>query len=512
VMLPFHSDLPANLVNMFSGLLAVLAIYVMGGALGLSPGRLKAGVALGAFLPAFAAYLPTQYVDPAAAALAMAGTALLAVWFAGGAWPAAPLGVLALALGFGLKPYGVTPLAVGTALALGFGFARRALTARRCAVLLLAACVGLPHYAAMARQFGNPFYPFPSKVLGRALGEAHPGLERYIEEADRKEREWFAQNHPGWEPSHLRAALYSARKVFAQSPMTLGPSPLILGLLGLGVLARMRNRWMAALIALNVLAAWAAFLNPAVEGLRLYFTVSYARILVFPSFLCLLAGLGAGARLRVVDLLFWLLALPGLILAFPSRMLTADWIMLGLAAVLFSAAAGFVKQRWHDGLVFLLAAGVLVLPLLSEHRDRLRHEYWARSYDLFPLSRQIMPLARELDRPEGRRLAVAFGEDLWGSDWAFPYPLMGSRLQNTLHYVPVGPGDKVPDRPDFEGEEGDPAAWYLRLKEARIDAVVLARPWTIERGWILDSRGLFSVLAMTGDYAAFEVRERPLNR
>jgi hypothetical protein len=143
-MVPFHSDLPVNLVNFFSGLLAVLGFYVAGGALGVPARRLRAGAALALFLPAFAAYLPTQYVDPAAAALAMAGTALVASWFAGGAWPLAPAGVLALSLGFGMKAYDLTPLAVGVALALAFGLARRALTMRRAAALLLAACAITP--------------------------------------------------------------------------------------------------------------------------------------------------------------------------------------------------------------------------------------------------------------------------------------------------------------------------------------------------------------------------------
>jgi hypothetical protein len=58
------------------------------------------------------------------------------------------------------------------------------------------------------------------------------------------------------------------------------------------------------------------------------------------------------------------------------------------------------------------------------------------------------------------------------------------------------------------GEPVDPAAWFRRLQERRIDAVALARPWTIERAWILDSRGLFAAAALTEDYAAFEVRKR----
>ena len=509
LMLPFHADTLANLANFFSGGLALLAFWVAGGALGVEERRLKAGMALASCLPAFAAYWSTQYVDPSAAALALAGTALLAARFSGGSKAMAPIGLLALSLGFGMKPYGVTPLAVGAVLAFGFEAVKRTLTPRRAAVLLLAVCAGLPHYAGMAARHGNPFYPFPLEVMGQPIGEGHPGMVRYIEEAAGREAQWFAANHPGTEPSRLRGAAYSVQKVFAQSSMTLGPAPLLLGLLGLGVLCRMKNRWLAALVALNILAAWAAFLNPAVEGLRLYYTVSYARILVFPSFLCLLAGVGALARFRVADLLLWVFALSGLVQLFPQSLLPADWVLLGGALALFTALAAFIRWRLHDGLAFLLAAAVLAMPVVQNFRGQFRQDYWTRSFDLFPLSQQIMPLAPELDRPEGMRLAVAFGEDLWGADWAFYYPLMGSRLQNTLHYVPVTRSGAVVDAPAPAGgaDEADPAAWFRRLRDQRIDAVVLARPWTVEHDWILKSRGLFTVIALTDQYAAFEVQK-----
>jgi hypothetical protein len=508
LMLPFHSDLPANLANFFFGLLGVLGFYVAGGALGVPERRLRAGVALAAFLPAFAAYWPTQYVDPAAAGLAMAGTALAAAWFSGGPWALAPLGALGLSLGFAMKPYGITAVAAGAVLLTAFGLARRVLSLRRAAVLCLAAAAGLSHYGQMAVRHGNPMYPFPLRVFGRSVGEAHPGLVRYIDEAARRQDEWFAGHRPGAKPSRLLGAAYSARKVFSQSAMTLGPAPFLFGVLGLGLLWRMRNRWLAALMALNILGAWAAFLNPEIEGLRLYYTVSYARILVFPSFLCILLGLGAWARIRAADLLPWALALPGLALVVPARMLAPDWVLLGAAAVLFGAAAVFVRWRLHDGLAFLLAAGLFALPYLQGHRDRLRHEYWTRSYDLFPLSQQTMPLARELDRPGGMRLAVAFGEDRWGAEWAFHYPLMGSRLQNTLQYVPAARSGEVLDAPELARAEAEPAVWFRRLLEARIDAVVLARPWTVEYDWVMKSRGLFTPLAIGEAAAAFEVRKR----
>jgi len=87
------------------------------------------------------------------------------------------------------------------------------------------------------------------------------------------------------------------------------------------------------------------------------------------------------------------------------------------------------------------------------------------------------PVWAFLDSGESHRVAVAAGWDNTGHNW-YRYPLFGSRLQNTVLYVPPTSDGSVVDY-QRQGElrrAADFSAWLRGLVERRVDHVVLLPP------------------------------------
>jgi hypothetical protein len=77
------------------------------------------------------------------------------------------------------------------------------------------------------------------------------------------------------------------------------------------------------------------------------------------------------------------------------------------------------------------------------------------------------------------------------------YPLLGSRLQNRVLYVPItkGRGPIIDYRnADQVRHEADEAAWLERLRQARIDRVFLGEPPPPEKEFVLRHPEKFQLL------------------
>jgi hypothetical protein len=496
LLLPSHTDLAANLANLPFLAVALLSLYILGTALQLPPGRLKAGVVLLGFLPAYFVYVPTQYVDPAVASLSLAGTAFSALFFIEKKFPWAAFAAASFSITLAMKTSGLAPYLAGAFCLVLFAAVHRLLSFRRLLLLAGILALALPHYIQKAAAYGNPVYPYPLTLLGHSIGEAEPSITDYIHQVNGVEREWYA-SHPGNRISARAGSyIYSLATLFSQAHISLGTAAMVLSLFGLFALARFPNRWLMALMLLNAFLAWAQFFTPAMEGVRLLFSLSYARLMVFPAMMTALPGLRALPRHRIVDVLFWILALTNVAWCVPEKWLMQDVYWLGISVLLGALILAALRPRRG-----LLAAPTLLiflagLPWIQQTRDRWRHSYLSQSFDVSPNSTRAMPVYPLLDLP-GRplRIAAALGEKKFTADWCFLYPLLGRRLQNDVFHIPITADGR---RVDYElmkesGAAPDRAAWEIRLREARPDYFIVSSPWPPERDWIRSAPDRFTL-------------------
>ena len=97
------------------------------------------------------------------------------------------------------------------------------------------------------------------------------------------------------------------------------------------------------------------------------------------------------------------------------------------------------------------------------------------------------PVWERLDSPPSKRIAVTCGWDGRGQSW-YLYPLMGSRLQNQLVYVPPTLDGGIVDYQDVAelNRRVQLRAWLRRLLDSGIDHVVTLQPSPPERlSWIV---------------------------
>ena len=96
------------------------------------------------------------------------------------------------------------------------------------------------------------------------------------------------------------------------------------------------------------------------------------------------------------------------------------------------------------------------------------------------------PLWAFLDDGKPHRIAVTAGWDGIGDNW-YLYPLLGSRLQNTVLYVPVTADGSVVNYgwPSADLlKRGDFKSWVDRLRRDHIDYVVSLNPPPPEKVWM----------------------------
>ncbi|HEY7956990.1 MAG TPA: hypothetical protein VII38_16910, partial [Polyangia bacterium] len=75
-------------------------------------------------------------------------------------------------------------------------------------------------------------------------------------------------------------------------------------------------------------------------------------------------------------------------------------------------------------------------------------------------------------------------------------PLLGTRLQNRVRYVPITVDGSIVDYRNGEAlRRASPRAWLRRLVDDQIDLVVALGPPPPEVGWMQSDRALFQLAA-----------------
>jgi hypothetical protein len=492
----------------------LLGVYTAARALGArSDHAALAACALSA-MPSSMAYLSSGYVDNTTTALFILGAVFVIRVVGKGALPEAPLAIGALALMLGTKLTTAAYFLVGAVMVVyAVVRAREPGRVRRLIVLgcLAAAVAGSPSYQRAWVEQDSPFYPFRiafgSVVLSEG-SETATAVGRDLRSANRYQ---LGSPLAFW-------AYFLARPKTTGAFVNPGPVAVVLALLallGAAELARRRgSRRGAVFLAACALLTLAGFLSGNMATFRQTFKVSTAGRYVLPGFAAA-AVLGAGWSARIARSLWIPGILVSLYLALPggwqpveaAPLLWGTGIVLVLGAGLFAAARlGARRGRW------LVAAALLATVALAASEvalERVRRAYRYPLYEaaadpadpiyhmhgLHAIYTSAWHIWRALDGPEPHRLAVVAGFDGIGHNW-YRYPLLGSRLQNRIAYVPITADGSIVDYrlPAEVDRRADFRRWVERLVEDRIEYVVsLAPRTTIEDLWMRETPELFEV-------------------
>jgi len=507
-MLPLAGDLAAGLADALVWLLLGLAVFALGGQLGLRESSRWVSAAYVLALPAAARAAGSLYVDNAFA-LAVVAACVLVLSGSHSERPQADLiAMMALGVALGIKIF-AAPLVLAMVLVLpllrGRSFwqpRRLAWTAAGGVAALLAAG---PWWVRNVMLTGLPLSPLPLSVAGLRLGEANPAMRWYMDR-----------------PNLLEAGLAEELTALGRmlgfpglaplSEPTLGALtvvPLLLFVAALPGLARLD--WRKALVVLAfVVPMLLAFYGSGLEVTRLQwaavsgrYLLAAAAIVVVASFTLwprdakgqrlheVVLAVGAAAYVVLSDTRGWTRyeLLPGLVVVALGAFVLAVWVRK-------APRPKRAPRRWAIGLLVPLVA----LSALHGYRGWTRDVELDRSVVLHASPRYWLPAARTLDQEERpHRLAVTAGAAQDADNWLL-YPFLGPRLQNELHYVPptrdgrtVDPGRQrdLVAAADFE-------SWLERLRGQRIEAVISFRPATVEMAWMKRRPDLFTRLAGDG--------------
>lgn len=508
-MLPIHGDGLLAAAGLFVWLSVLLGAYCAVRSLGAAerPALLVALVT--ALTPAVVNFITPGHVENILLALFLLSFVFLHRASTQHGPPDALIAAGGLGLMAGVKfpaiaylPLGLTLLAVA---ARSWDRRRRFVVAAAC--LFALAIGGLPYLRAWT-ETGSPTYPFSVTIGSHTIFHGNPQLSdvlsgRTVAERSMPADAWLVDLFvPSLEDYFINRSQF----------LNLGPSGLlllVLGIFGAGAAFRhRRHRPAVCYLTVSAVLAVLAVLPDRVVALRTFWSEVLGRFLTVPiAAAAVLAGVSSH-RLTAVGLHAALVT--NLALAIPLGWGPADlramldvsvWMLpfLGILAAAWRLPAGPASKVTRVVAPILLVA---VLWRIGETRNGLRYEYYREAslgitYDAHRVGWAFSwPIWQHMDTNRPLRLAVTAGWDGTGHNW-YRYPLLGSRLQNTLLYVPITRDGSIVDYQDAERVKrlADCSAWLRRLIAHRVEYVVLLPPHSIEADWVQSYPALFRAVA-----------------
>jgi len=357
--------------------------------------------------------------------------------------------------------------------------------------LALGAAIVAPVWIRNLVEQGHPLSPYDVELFGLVLGRMPASLAWY--------GEWSPADWSfGRELVSLATVLGLAGHPGSPHFGPLGAAVMVLA--GLGAARRRREAPAAVGLLLGVCATQLVFyLSPGFTGVRLLWSHANARLLGVGYLACLLLATMALRRERSVRLAAWALVAASTwsvgtaLVRFPSRLETAPlcvgivWGTLGGLA-LHAAARRLTPERLAVGVLALGVLGAVLGTLpLQRLRASLRYAVIGDSVVAHDVAANLARLAEYVDLPgESREIAVTVGPHKL-ADRAYLYGLLGSKLQNHLHFVPVT-RDGTPV--EYSGPDPvpldalDATIWTDRIADRGITDVVVFPPAWHELAWM----------------------------
>jgi len=184
-------------------------------------------------------------------------------------------------------------------------------------------------------------------------------------------------------------------------------------------------------------------------------------------------------------------------------------LMAGAAALALMMAIAWLSDagRWIRKLIPVALVGGLALGLvvLNARREESRWRLYATGTDVHPIPRDFVGGWSFVDRPGSPAvIALTAGWHEAGENWFF-YPLMGSRLQNTVTYVPLSHAGQIGSADFVRRENGRASEWRDELRVRRITMVFVQAPWPVEDEWMRASPESFTLRQSATGYRVYQV-------
>lgn len=460
--------------------------------------------------PAVFAYLISGYVDNTLLAAFLLGI-VFAVRTLTGHRREAVLAAAAFGLAAGVKLTGAIMLCLAGAVLATYLLRQRSSLKQRLgsmAAASAAAAIGVLPYLRTWMETGSPLYPKGLRLFGREVFAGNEQLAAVLS------GEIFAT------PSRFSELKFLLMTFVPRWQFTglglVAPVLIAVGLVGLVVLLRRKTlRPPVAFMLACAVVTVALLYAPGARGMRTYWPGACVRFLM-PAFTCCVLWATA---VRWATKWLWFTALGfGLIMGLPRGWSAADARAVGSGAVWLAAVFGGV---WLCRLLFrktqrpklaavlaVLVATTMLFPLLAVRR-RYRYPIYQAAggrrawvtHRLDGVYASSWPIWQHFDALPGHRIAVTAGWELAGHNW-YRYPLLGSRLQNELLYVPITQDGQIIDYQEL-GRSAHRAvflAWLHRLSDRRVQYVVsLAPENTLESKWMTQHPDLFQPIVCSVD-------------
>jgi hypothetical protein len=513
-MLPVHGDALLAPAGMLVWLTLALGAYVTASGLRARRELALVGAAIVASTPTVMNYLTGAYVENLTAAIFLIGAAFITRALQRPDRRSFLLSGAALGLGAGVKIVSLPYLVLGLAL-LGLKVVGVGRPGRQ-RMVLLAACVlpaaiALPPYVRAWVEMGSPTYPIGFNVGSWVIASGNEEMDLL------HAGKLGATRAVSLGGAVARLLIPNALTMYqGREFLGLGPAAALLfpfGLLGAWIALRCQAWRLPALYLLaSGFVTVLSILPRSNVALRTYWIGVLARHLIVPFAVVVLLALTLGDRIPRLWLTLALSA--NLVLVLPIGWDTLDsaavalllaWGLWGCSLVLLG---DFMKRRGHLSPVKALTIlALLAVPYFGvlAWRQQSRYRYYQRAaegrvYDVHPVESESMaawPVWLMLDRDEGATVAAAAGWNGVGHNW-LRYPLLGSRFQNRVVYVPVTRDGSVIDYRNEEAlrTRADFNSWVNRLAAAKVDYVAILWPDPLEGAWARARPDLFSLVAV----------------
>ncbi|HOY66322.1 MAG TPA: glycosyltransferase family 39 protein [Candidatus Ozemobacteraceae bacterium] len=501
LMLPFHGDLVAGLVSLPSWGLLLAALYELGRQLGLAPRRAALAAGLAGFMPAVFGFAASVYVDiPLIACLVAASLFFLDAWRTDAAAPAFLCGI-ALGCGLAIKIFALAGVgAVAVVFLLRWIRPGPRPLWPLAALLTGMAALGFRHYGLLYARFGSPTWPLPLGLPGLPI---FAGSAAWAEKLRHLAETTDATISGG---SLWREIAWYITWYFGFKPVSIGPTgfvALVLAPAGLVTVWKRVSRGFAIYLSLVLAASAAALFGSGMWKFHVIFASVNARLNTLPfALLILLAFLSlerweAAPRRLVTGLLVLLsviAATGSLVSTWTTGFPTLDGVLLLLPPLAALLPIRKISINISARLLAVAACGLfLLLILLQPAKAAMRPRQLLAAHEGYELGREASRAWVVCDDPaRPRRIAFSAGWGPIGYDWSWA-PLLGRNLQNHVTYLPITASGAVIeyDDPARLAREASFDAWLGRLRERRIDTVVLFPPFPPEHGWVNAHPNLF---------------------
>jgi hypothetical protein len=510
-MLPFHSDLFANLALIAQWFGLGLASWALGRALGLREPNAWIGAVVVMFVPTVQFELGSGYVELALNA-ALIQAAALAVHclrrFSSGACVVA---ALALGVAIGIKLPGAPPaaiiagtLALRVLLVRGFNWRSRLRCLAASSVCMLLPVT--PWLWLAWRETGYPLSPFPVSVLGCKLGSAAAALTWHQAELAVTPYTWPT------EYAALRV-LFSPLSHFNESFGALALIPLGVFPLGWFVLAKRRPATALSLLVTAALPVLVHF-SRDMSAVRLIAPASVARYMITSLAIVVpISLMVCTSKVPLARGYRWLLLLyPLTYILAGFRYGWGAWenreIVVAAACVLLAAAMLRAVPRARARCALAIVLGMLASMALQARRDHTRPQAFADSFALHESPRYWTAALPFVDVPNKKQSVAITGGPFRRADRWFQYFALGARFQNRLHYVPLSrDGSILQFGPDADfAVRADQASWRKRLRDAGISFVMTFAPRSLEQQWMDAAPHAFERLAGDHEWGLYRVK------